>query len=82
MFYATHVFFILNVRKRVEEFDCRTKILETEEFVQGEHLGIIHDVPNTANMPMIRQDRSHKDLEVLMVDVKGTLPGWYAGDFG
>jgi hypothetical protein len=82
MFYATHVFFILNVRKRVEEFDCRAEILEPEEFVQGEHLEIVHTIPNATDMPMTRQERSHMGLEVLVIEVKGALLGGYAGDFG
>ena len=80
--YATHVFFILNVRKRVKEFDCRAEIDEAEEFVQGEHLEIVHDVSNATDMPMTRQEGSNMGLEVLRAEVKGTLLGWYAGHFG
>ena len=82
MLYATHVFLILDLCKRVKEFHCRAEILEAEEFVQREHLEIVHGIPNATDMPMTRQERSHMGLKVLVVEVKGALPGGYSGDFG
>lgn len=81
MFYATHVFFVLDARKGIKEFNCRAEILQGKEFVQGEHLEVVHGVSDAIDVPMTRQERSHMGLEVLVVEVKSALLAWYTGDF-
>jgi len=76
------VFFILDGHERVKEFDRRAEILEAKEFIQGERLQIVYDIPNATDMPMTRQQRSYMSLEILVVEVKSTLPAWYASDLG
>lgn len=72
----------MDVGERVKKSDCGAEVLEAKEFVQGKRLEIVHDIPDASDMPMTRQERSHKGLKVFVVEMKSAFLARYTDDLG